>query len=124
MIGYLVSDGGVNNVIESAVGGGLVSDRLEKLQWVIDSPAGEGIDPYVSFVDGRHLRWFAIPFEESFVQVVDLFKDRLFKVQAGIFYNPLILAELGYYHLFGFKDGVDERIETNQDDNNNYDSDN
>ncbi|MBA7657381.1 hypothetical protein ES703_65318 [subsurface metagenome] len=106
MVRNLVSNRRVDNIVKSAVRGTLISYRLKKFQRVLNPPSRKGIDPDISFIKRRHLRWITVPFEKPLFKNIDLLKNRLFEMKTSFFYHSFRLTELRYYNLLCLLDSI------------------
>ena len=102
-----ISDGRVNNIVESTDGVKPVVDGLEKLDRIRDFPAGKCIDPDKCLVKGGDLTRVTIPIQQVFCEKIGFLDKGNLKLKTRIF-NWLSnnFAELGNDDLLGFIDAV------------------
>ena len=80
----LVSDHGVDDVVEARLGAGLVADAFEEGERIFDPPPSGGVDGDELSTSGRDLVRIAVPADEALIEAPYLLHERELEVQAGV----------------------------------------
>ena len=113
---------GIDNVIQTALGPGLIPYRLQVFQRILDPPFGVIIHNKSFLILGQNFRRCAVVIQQPFFKHPQTVNDRNLEMQARLADYAHRLAELGDYHLLRFPDPVNRagQAEQGQNDNNDH----